>query len=66
MEGTSDEKPFFIEATLGERRDVSHPGYLGIESLWNNNSYYVNLQERLQVGPSLCASETCVSGKYAE
>ncbi|CAG0883693.1 unnamed protein product [Darwinula stevensoni] len=48
MEGTSDGKPFFIEATLGEKRDVSHPGYLGIESLWNNNSYYVNLQERLQ------------------
>lgn len=36
---------FFIEPSTGFRVDVHDPGYLGIESVWDEHNYYVNCQE---------------------
>uniref|UniRef100_A0A336LWC1 Dynein regulatory complex subunit 7 n=1 Tax=Culicoides sonorensis TaxID=179676 RepID=A0A336LWC1_CULSO len=38
---------FFIEPSTGFRHEVDDPGYLGIECLWNQHNYYVNIQEPL-------------------
>lgn len=41
----SDEpKAFFIEPSTGFQHDLTDSQYLGIESIWNHQNYYVNLQ----------------------
>jgi hypothetical protein len=35
---------FFIEPSTGFRHEVTDPCYLGIESIWNHQNYYVNRQ----------------------
>ncbi|PSN57290.1 Dynein regulatory complex subunit 7 [Blattella germanica] len=39
------EEPFFIDPLTGNKYDLSHPSYLGLESLWNHTNYWVNLQD---------------------
>ncbi|XP_025205390.1 dynein regulatory complex subunit 7-like, partial [Melanaphis sacchari] len=39
-----NEIPFFIEPSTGERKEVSNENYIGIEAIWNNRNYWVNLQ----------------------
>lgn len=36
---------FFIEPLTGNSYSTQHDGYLGIESLWNNHNYWVNMQD---------------------
>lgn len=36
---------FFIEPTTGEDHPLDWDQYLGIESLWNNKNYWVNMQD---------------------
>ncbi|XP_049785904.1 dynein regulatory complex subunit 7 [Schistocerca cancellata] len=38
-------EPFFIEPPTGNRYQVDDPHYLGIESIWNDTNYWVNLQD---------------------
>lgn len=35
---------FFIEPSTGFRHELDDPSYLGIESIWNHQNYYVNRQ----------------------
>lgn len=35
---------FFIEPSTGFRHELDDPCYLGIESMWNNQNYYINRQ----------------------
>lgn len=37
-------KAFFIEPSTGFQHELTDPNYLGIESIWNHQNYYVNLQ----------------------
>ncbi|XP_039282272.1 dynein regulatory complex subunit 7 [Nilaparvata lugens] len=37
-------KPFFIESASGMSYDIADANYLGVESIWNNANYWVNLQ----------------------
>lgn len=36
---------FFIEPSTGFRHEVDYDGYLGIECIWNQHNYYVNIQK---------------------
>ncbi|XP_072168175.1 dynein regulatory complex subunit 7-like [Diadema setosum] len=36
---------FFIEPLTGNSYSTQHDSYLGIESLWNNQNYWVNMQD---------------------
>ena len=36
---------FFIEALTGMSRPLNTAAYLGIESVWNNKNYWVNMQD---------------------
>ena len=36
---------FFIEPTTGESLPLDCEDYLGIESLWNNKNYWINMQD---------------------
>ncbi|KAM4017283.1 dynein regulatory complex subunit 7 [Anomaloglossus baeobatrachus] len=36
---------FFIDAVLGRAHRTSDPHFLGIESLWNQDNYWVNMQD---------------------
>ena len=36
---------FFIEPFTGLSHPVTSPNYLGIESVWNNFNYWVNMQD---------------------
>eukprot|EP00102_Acyrthosiphon_pisum_P008125 XP_003244287.1 PREDICTED: dynein regulatory complex subunit 7-like [Acyrthosiphon pisum] len=38
------EIPYFIEPSTGERKEISDENYTGIEVVWNNTNYWVNLQ----------------------
>lgn len=42
-----DDSVFFIEPSTGRRVETIDPGYLGIESVWNEYNYHVNFQEPL-------------------
>jgi len=47
--GTENDKhlseiSYFIEPSTGERKDISDENYTGIEVIWNNTNYWVNLQ----------------------
>lgn len=35
-------RPFFIEPSTGFHFDENDPNYLGIESVWNDQNYYVS------------------------
>ncbi|XP_075223925.1 coiled-coil domain-containing protein lost boys [Lycorma delicatula] len=37
-------EPFFIEPPSGLAFPLSNPNYLGIESIWNHDNYWVNVQ----------------------
>lgn len=39
-----NEIPYFIEPSTGERKEISNENYIGIEAIWNNKNYWVNLQ----------------------
>jgi hypothetical protein len=36
---------FFIEPSTGRAHSLQYDGYLGIESVWNNENYWVNMQD---------------------
>jgi hypothetical protein len=36
---------FFIEPFTGISHPVTSPNYLGIESVWNDTNYWVNMQD---------------------
>jgi len=36
---------FFIEALTGTAHPLNHSQYLGIESVWNDKNYWVNMQD---------------------
>lgn len=36
---------FFIESLTGSAHPLNHPAYLGIESVWNDKNYWVNMQD---------------------
>ena len=36
---------FFIEPLTGNAHPITSDNYLGIESLWNNQNYWVNMQD---------------------
>lgn len=38
---------FFIEPSTGEVRDCECDEYLGLESVWSSNNYWVNMQVRI-------------------
>ncbi|KAL7020012.1 hypothetical protein ACKWTF_011343 [Chironomus riparius] len=40
----AEPKAFFIEPSTGFMHDLTDINYLGIESIWNHQNYYVNLQ----------------------
>ncbi|CAH1733010.1 unnamed protein product [Aphis gossypii] len=40
----SEVVPYFIEPSTGERKEITDENYTGIEVVWNNNDYWVNLQ----------------------
>ncbi|PRP72990.1 Pyruvate decarboxylase [Planoprotostelium fungivorum] len=43
---TDNEGPIFIEPSTGEKFNANEEcGYLGIESVWNHQNYWVNMQE---------------------
>ena len=44
---------FFIEPTTGEDHPLDWDQYLGIETLWNNKNYWVNMQDCSQ-GVQVC------------
>lgn len=37
-------EPIFIESVTGIEKNVSDPEYHGIESIWNHQNYWVNVQ----------------------
>ncbi|XP_022914015.1 dynein regulatory complex subunit 7 [Onthophagus taurus] len=39
------EEPFFIEPSTGIRHETNSPLYCGIESVWNNENYWINMQD---------------------
>lgn len=43
-EDSKPKKAFFIEPSTGFRHELDDPSYLGIESIWNHQNYYVNRQ----------------------
>jgi len=45
--------PYFIEPSTGERKEISDENYTGIEVVWNNTNYWVNLQS-LEGGCAVC------------
>jgi hypothetical protein len=36
---------FFLEATTGQSYALDFSGYLGVESIWNNRNYWINMQD---------------------
>jgi len=36
--------PYFIEPSTSELTDVFNDSYIGIEAIWNDKNYWVNLQ----------------------
>lgn len=36
---------FFIEPLTGNSFSTTHDAFLGIESIWNNTNYWVNMQD---------------------
>lgn len=48
--------PYFIEPSTGERKEISDENYTGIEVIWNNTNYWVNLQS-LEGGCSVCIND---------
>ena len=36
---------FFIEPSTGRAHSLQYDGYLGIESVWSNENYWVNMQD---------------------
>lgn len=40
----NDSGVFFIEPSTGFRFETNDPGYLGIETAWNQHNYYVNFE----------------------
>lgn len=38
-------KSFFIETLTGSAYPINHSMYLGIESVWNDNNYWINIQD---------------------
>lgn len=49
-------KPYFIEPSTSERRDISNENYIGIEAIWNHKNFWVNLQA-LEGGCSVRVSD---------
>lgn len=49
----SSEISYFIEPSTGERKEISDENYTGIEVVWNNTNYWVNLQF-LEGGCTVC------------
>ncbi|XP_046401931.1 dynein regulatory complex subunit 7 [Ischnura elegans] len=43
--GADAPPPFFIEPSTGVRHELSSPFYLGLESIWDHQNYWVNLQQ---------------------
>ncbi|XP_014610461.1 PREDICTED: dynein regulatory complex subunit 7 isoform X2 [Polistes canadensis] len=47
--GKQIKNPFFIESSSGEMYDLNDPQtnllYLGVESIWNDENYWINIQE---------------------
>ncbi|CAH0551832.1 unnamed protein product [Brassicogethes aeneus] len=44
-EGKDVEAPFFLEPTTGFRYELDSAMYCGIESLWNDKNYWINMQQ---------------------
>lgn len=51
-----NELPYFIEPSTGERKEISNENYTGIEAIWNNKNYWVNLQS-LDGGCMVCIND---------
>jgi len=47
------DSPYFIEPSTSELLDVSNYNYIGIEAIWNDKNYWVNLQA-LDGGCAVC------------
>ncbi|KAI4477018.1 hypothetical protein M0802_014792, partial [Mischocyttarus mexicanus] len=49
--GKQINNPFFIESSSGEKYDLNDPLinhlYLGIESIWNDENYWINMQDSI-------------------
>lgn len=49
MKGKQVTSPFFIEPSSGEMYDLTDPRtnllYLGVESIWNDQNYWINIQQ---------------------
>ena len=51
---------FFIEPFTGLSHPVTSPNYLGIESVWNNFNYWVNMQDCSEgVGVGVLTLQVC-------
>lgn len=55
-ENDKSEIPYFIEPSTGERKEISDENYTGIEVVWNNTNYWVNLQS-LEGGCTVCITD---------
>lgn len=52
---TANSPLYFIEPSTSELIDISNENYIGIEAVWNNKNYWVNLQP-LSGGCAVCLS----------
>jgi len=52
-ESITADDPYFIEPSTSELIDVSNCNYIGIEAIWNDKNYWVNLQA-LNGGCTVC------------
>lgn len=48
-------KSFYIEPTTGHAKETTDRDYSGVESVWNDQNYWVNMQDGSQAG------EVCLS-----
>jgi len=60
--GTENDKylseiSYFIEPSTGVRKEISDENYTGVEVVWNNTNYWVNLQS-LEGGCAVCVYYT--------
>lgn len=37
-------EPYFIEPSTSEQKDIANENYIGIEAIWNQKNFWVNLQ----------------------
>ena len=52
---------FFLEATTGQSYALDFSGYLGVESIWNNRNYWINMQDCSQGVTVRIRAKACTS-----